>query len=53
MYGVDVFADNGHGPDALFLRAAFIDVKPRALVAYMKILNAWKGEVGKENKIEH
>ena len=45
LYRVDVFADIGHGPDVLFLRAPFIDVKPRALVAYVKILNAWEGEV--------
>ncbi len=47
LYRVDFFAGNGHGPDVLFLRALFIDVKPRALVAYMKILNAREVEVGK------
>ncbi len=46
LHRVDFFADNGHGPDVL-LRSPCIGVKPRALVAYMKALNAWECEVGK------
>jgi hypothetical protein len=37
-YRVDFFADNGHGPDVLFLRAPCIDVKPWALAASEKKL---------------